>query len=283
MQITNNNKLPESLVRAVESHGHKGGDYSASMMMEPARIVWLKKRHRNEMSEDVTERLWALFGTAIHQVIADHATDNEIAEGYLTTKVMGKTFSGSADVYEKNGTITDWKTDSVWTIIYGSRDKERESQLNAYAYLYRRAGFEVNKIQIISLLRDWSKSKAKFDKDYPQSQVVVKEYPLWSMEQADTYFCDRVKYYESFKDTPDDELPECSMSDKWQDETKHALMKEGRKSAIKLYTDKAEAESALSEKDNKHYIDIRESTPRRCEDYCSCNVFCNQYQKLKQG
>ena len=82
MKITNKNNLPEALVKAVEGHNHKGGDYSASMLENPARIYWLKKRHYDKLTEDVSVRLWALFGTAVHSIIEKNAGDNEIAEGY---------------------------------------------------------------------------------------------------------------------------------------------------------------------------------------------------------
>jgi hypothetical protein len=288
MKITNDNNLPEALVKAVESHQHKGGDYSASMMTNPARMYWLTKRHFKKLTSDVTTRIWALFGTAVHKIIENGAGDNEISEGYLEEKlsINGRkvNLSGSADIYDNEGNIIDWKTDSVWTIIFGNREYERELQLNIYAWLYRKAGFEVNAVKVISLLKDWSRKKAKHDREYPQCEVVMKKYKLWDDVEALKSITERLEYFESYRNTKDDDLPECTMEERWQDPTKYAVMKEGMKRAVRLYETMEEAEKRVIQEQEKtkkeHYITIRVSEPKRCIDYCSCNQFCNQYKKM---
>jgi hypothetical protein len=289
--MTNDNNLPEALVKAVESHQHKGGDYSASMMTNPARMYWLTKRHFKKLTKSIDSSIWSLFGTAVHHIIQTGAGDNEIAEGYHeeTLEILGNnvTLSGSADIYDNEGNIIDWKTDSVWTIIFGNREHEREVQLNIYAWLYRKAGFEVNAVKVISLLKDWSRKKAKHDREYPQCEVVMKKYKLWDDVKALDYIYKRLTYFESFRNIKDDVLPECTMEERWQDPTIYAVMKEGRKSAVRLYKTMEEAEKRVIQEQEKtkkeHYITIRVSEPKRCIDYCSCNQFCNQYLKAVES
>ena len=279
MKITNKANLPQTLVNAVKAHTHKGGDYSASMLCNPIRVYWLNKRHKDELEEDVSQRIWSLFGTAMHYIIEKGADEKELSEKYLETKIQGKTLSGTCDLYDKAGTITDWKTDSVWTIIYGNREREREVQLNAYAYLFRKAGYEVNKLQIISLLRDWSKTEAARKSEYPQSNILVTEYKLWDIDLQDNFLNTVIGRFEAFKDIPDNELPECSAEDMWQKPAKYAVMKPGRKSALKVFNNMKDAEFLMASMPGQSYIEVREAKRNRCADYCPANKFCNQYQE----
>ena len=80
---------------------------------------------------------------------------------------------------------------------------------------------------------------------------------VWPEDEQVKFIKDRVALIESQKDLPDDEIPECLPTNRWQTETKYAIMKEGRKSAVKLHTDETEAQTHLDTLDKKHYIDIR--------------------------
>ena len=65
------------------------------------------------------------------------------------------------------GKIIDYKTTSAWTTVFQSQIKEWTEQLNCYAYLYRTQGFSVDKLEIIAIYRDWSRTNALKDKNYP--------------------------------------------------------------------------------------------------------------------
>lgn len=278
MRITNDQGLPQAIVDAVDTF-HRGGDYSASMLTKSPRQVWLERRHDDEMVQDVSEMVWALFGTAVHFIIQRGDNENRLTEEYLTAEVAGKRLSGFCDVYE-DGEIADWKTTSVWSYIFMDNEKrfEYESQLNAYAYLFRKYGFKVHKLTIVMLFRDWQKSKAKYDPQYPQSQVQKMDIKLWSVDEQERYLTERIQMFEQYKDTPDEQLPYCSLSYRWATPSKWALMKDGRKSAIKLYETEAEALNA-SKDDNKLYVQERPGEQyKRCE-YCNARPWCNQYQE----
>ena len=137
------------------------------------------------------------------------------------------------------------------------------------------------------ILRDWQSSKAKYDANYPDSQVKTVVVDLWPMEKTEAYIVERLKGYEIHKETPDNELPECTLADRWAKPSKYALMKKGRKSAIKLFDDNEAAELALLDKVNtqsgEFYIEERKGEQwKRCE-YCSVSDFCNQYQEGMNG
>lgn len=280
MRITNKHNLPESIVRAVERHDHKGADYSATQLLNPPRILHLTRRHEDELTQDVSERLWALRGSAIHSIAERGEGYEQYSEIYMEQEISGVQVSGTADLYDiPTETLYDFKDTSVWTIIFGSRLEDWERQVNIYAYLMRQEGYEVQDAQIIAFMRDWQKSKAKFDPNYPQDSVAVFTIPVWTEEEQYAYLVSRVATMESCKDTPDEALPFCSDSERWKKETKHAVMKEGRKSAVKVHDVKEYALKQAEELGPNHYVQTRPGEAKRCAEYCDVSRFCNQYQE----
>ena len=282
MKITNNQNLPKTLVNAITRHDHKSdADISVSQLLKSPREFWLAKRHSEEIEVDASSQIWALFGTAVHSIIEKGESKNALAEVYFPRIKVGKyTVSGTLDLYE-DGYIHDWKTVSAWTLILMDESKKAEyiSQLNSYAAFIRTLKFEVKGVKIHLIMRDWQSSKASFDASYPASQIQTVEFPLFTQEQTMTYIENRVDYLMSFKDVPDDELPLCSSKYRWAKPSKWALMKEGRKSAIKLFDNQDDAESEMTHMcDTKCYVEERRADEwKRCE-YCSACKFCNQTQ-----
>lgn len=278
MNLTNKHNLPQSLVNAVTNHSHKGGFLSASQTTKSVRQYWLTKRHYDDITEDVSDRIWALFGTACHSVFEQNTTDG-ISEEYMSQEINGKTITGKADYYI-NGKITDYKTVSVWSIIYMSSLEDWTKQLNVYAYLFRKAGHEVNELEIMAVMRDWQKSKAK-EENYPSIQVQAVPVPLWTLEEQEEYITACIDKLLADENTKDDDLPYCNRQELWQDDDKFAVMKKGRKTAVRLLDSQEKAEEYIEAKglDDKHYIEKREGKPKRCE-YCSASAFCNQYKEL---
>jgi hypothetical protein len=277
MKITNRMGLPEPIVKAVTAHVHRGADYSASMLSQSPRMVWLKRRHDDEIEEDVSDRIWAMLGTAAHYVVENAGGDNILQEGYIEAKVGDVTLSGTFDLYDGEE-LTDVKTLSVWSIIYGDKTNEWEKQLNTYAYLLRSIGFSVKRLSIVAIMRDWSKSKAKLDASYPQAQAIKIPVKLWSDDASRAYVEESIEHFELNKNTPDDDLPECTAEERWQSETVYAVMKDGRKSAVKLH-DSIEAASAhVIELGKGHQVVVRPGEWKRCADYCNVCRFCSQYK-----
>jgi hypothetical protein len=276
--LTNKKGLPETFVTALDRDYHKSADYSASQLLKPARMVHLENRHSSEIVEDVTDKIWALFGSAVHGVLQNGETDNQLVEQYMKSEIDGVTLSGMADLYE-DGIIYDYKVTSVWSYIY-MEDKlqEWESQLNTYAYLFSKYGFELKGLKIVMILRDWQASKAKFDSNYPDCQVQIVPVNLWPAKKTLQHLKDRIKVYEDTKLLQDNELPECSFKERWGKPPKFAVMKNGRKSAVKVSDSKTAALSLIEAKGNDHYLEIRTGEQwKRCE-YCRVSAFCNQYQ-----
>jgi hypothetical protein len=128
------------------------------------------------------------------------------------------------------------------------------------------------------MLRDWQKSKAAHDPKYPQVQTVEIALSLWSEVDQLAYITERVNLFEANKAVPDDDLPLCSAEDRWQEADKYAVMKPGRKSAVRVLDSHADAVGMAANLDGGHYVQGRPGEPRRCADYCPAAPWCNQWQ-----
>jgi hypothetical protein len=284
MQITNEHGLPDTIVQAIRNDSYSRGDsdYSATDLINPTRITLLSRRHDDDIVEDAADRVWSLYGTMMHHLLEAAGHDNAIQEERLFWSYggeNGRIISGAPDLYHA-ATVTDYKVTSAWTLVYGSRQTEWEQQLNIYADLFRQHGFPVEKLQIMALLRDWTASKAKSDAAYPQSNVVMVSVALWEPERAREYIEARVADLAYFEAVTDDDLRPCTPEEMWEQPTKYAVMKEGRKSAVRVFDTQEAAWDYRSSQPKGQPLSVveRPGARRRCEEYCSVNRWCNQYQ-----
>lgn len=272
MQITNHTLLPEPLVSAVSQRRRPSrGQISVTELINPPQMRALMLNHWDEITEDASDRIWAAMGQLMHKLLEEHGRDveNHLAEHTLSCEVEGVTVTGTFDLYHEDGVLTDYKFVSVWTTVEGVK-REWEQQLNLYAELLRRHGYNVSRLQIVAIYRDWSKARAQ-DSSYPNSQANVFEVPLWSVHQATKFLEERVRLHRLAEEGS---FVECSSEERWERRTKYALMRRGRKSAIKLFETDEEARAAVTRADQ--YVDVRPGASVRCESYCPVSAFCQQ-------
>ena len=73
MKFSNDYNLPQALADALtlDTYDHQTDNiYSVSTLIAPPKITILRKRHFEEIEEDVSESCWRLFGSAVHEVLA---------------------------------------------------------------------------------------------------------------------------------------------------------------------------------------------------------------------
>ena len=273
-KLTNRFNLPETIVNAIRNDPYNPGqcDMSVTTLISPARIVELKRRHYKEITEDVSDRIWCLLGQGIHTVL-ERAEDQAETETRLSISRQEWVISGQFDRYDPvTKTLSDYKVTSCYAVRNGHK-QEWEAQLNILATILREHGYVVNKLEIVAILRDWSGSQAQRSQDYPGCPVVVVEVPLWSQEKCEEYIDFRIRTHQAARK----KLPDCSPEERWQTADVFALKKEGRKTAVKLYSDKEEADAALVDTGDKHYIEHRKGRCVRCEQYCPVSQFCDHW------
>lgn len=300
MIYRNKFNLPETIVRAVSNDDYDRGDsvISVTQLISPPRIVVLQKANENNLEADVSDRIPSLLGTAVHKIVEKGAEglDNYVLEERLFLEVFGWKISGAVDVQIDNGdgtwAINDYKVTSVYSVL--SEKPEWEEQLNCYAYLaYESKGRKVTSLKIVAILRDWLRKQAELKSDYPQSQVVVVDIPLWPYEKQKAYVEDRVSKHQAAQNAVDNGEPVsyCTDQERWVRGETWALMKEGRKSAVKLYDNKEDAINAAKELGESkglstgHYVEHRPGSPIRCAgNYCLVSNWCRQWQEeLSRG
>ena len=285
MRVTNKLGLPAAFVNAVSVRRHNApGCYSATTLNKGTKEIVLTDRHFDELEADAADSVWAVWGTAVHALLESQKDDN-FHEEKFKVPVLNSYVTGQVDSYDmERGIINDWKTASVWKVQLGDFADWRLQGL-AYAWLLTKSGFAVNKCRFVALLKDHSKTKAKNDREYPQSPVYVYEFDVTPDDLAATErrITNKVAEIEAAYKLADDEIAECSAAERWADGEKWAVMKNGRKSAVKLFDSEADADAFAGEMGNSHYVEHRPAVSRKCADYCPCKDFCNFYKAIKEA
>ena len=280
MKITNNYDLPAPLVSAIENDPYeKVGDISINGLISPPQMRILKQRHDNEISEDAADGIWKILGQSVHSVLERADTTGHIAEQRMTAQVEGKIISGKPDLYHpQTGKLTDWKVTSVYSFLLGEKP-DWEMQLNLYRWLYVQHGFDPKSLEIVAILRDWSRTRSKVEPDYPRVAVMRAEIPLWPIERADAEVRRLVRAHFDAERLKDAELPPCTPEQRWEKPTTFAVKKKDAKRAFRVFESLMQAEEVAAE--NKMEIETRLGESVRCEDYCPVKQFCAQYAASK--
>ena len=294
MELTNKSNLPNVIKRAVanDPYDSSGSDISTTRLITPPRIRVLEAKHWENLTEDVADKIFALLGSSVHHVIERAVTDEDIAELRLFHEVNGWTLSGQFDLLTSKGELIDFKVTSAWAALDALKNgkAEWEQQLNVLDYLSRHTDhslknylgktLKVKSLSIMAILRDWSKMKTMTSKDYPRKQVVMIPVRQWSEEEQDNFVLARIKAHQ---EAEVGELPVCSAKERWRKDDKYAIMKDGRKTALRLLDTKDQVKQYL--KDNKLVegkgctVVLRAGEDIRCQSYCRVNSFCDYFME----
>lgn len=285
MKITNKAGLPEALVNAIRHDDYDPGecDISVTQLVNPPQIKVLREQYDDQIEEDAADRIWLLLGKSIHQIL-ENAGEVGLIEERLFAERNGYTISGQIDQMALDSNrITDFKVTSVWTYVLGMRDTWI-NQLNVYAWLARENGLDVDELEICAMYRDWSRTRSLRSRDYPDIGVKRLPVPLWNEQYCEDYLDLRLKMH--FGPPP---IPPCTDEDRWAKPEQWAVMKKGRKSALRVLESKSLAVGWAMEKghcaiasDNiawatGYYLEERPREYTRCEHYCEVAPFCDQW------
>lgn len=285
MKVTNNLHLPEAFVKAVSVERHnKTGCYSATTLNKGTKEIILQERHWDKFKTDAADNIWAVWGTAVHELF-EKIQDDNFHEEKFDVEVSKSKVTGTVDSYDmENGIINDWKTASVYKVMIGDFS-DWHKQGMTYAWLLKQSGLDVRRCRFIALLKDHSKSKAKTDKSYPQSPVFVYEFDVTpeDLELAGKRIHSKVVEIEIAEKMADDEITPCTAEERWADDDKWAVMKNGRKTAVRVFDTEIDAERCVKDLGDNHYIEHRPAVSRKCNDYCLCKDFCNFYKSQQEA
>ena len=294
MILTNNLNLPQPFVDAATSdHEYKPYRYSVTEVLGGTCEAVLKRRHQGEQEEDVADRVWAIFGTAVHKVLQEaEATDTQLQENWLSVPIKGTKYelSGIFDLYDDSTkTVTDWKTCATWKVIFGDFEDWRKQTL-MYCWMLRQLDIDARRGEIVAIMRDHNMRKAKTEKDYPKHPVYrigwdFTDEDFESIENEVWHWFSEVSHEET---VDDDYLEPCSPEQRWHKSVKWAVKKKGRKTAVRVYESEKDARVRAMEENKKadsndlYYVEFREGEDTRCQSYCLVAQFCPYGRKIFQ-
>jgi hypothetical protein len=292
--ITNNKGFPMALVKAVENDSYSKGraDRSVTGLLAPPRQAALKDIHEDDLTEDVADRTYALYGQLIHLLLerAGEQDRNALTEERMFTELEGWTISGQTDTItlteEEGWVVSDYKfvTAHKFKRDYSGElvmPPEYERQLNMYGHLLRENGFKVEGLKIVAIYRDWSKMEARRDGNYPQLGAETHDVKLWSADEAREFMAERVRLHQA----AENDLPECTDEDRWAKPDKYALMSTPTSvRARKLFDTEVSAVTWAYENKIKEgwVVDHRPGVNTRCENYCLVSEYCEQFKALQK-
>ena len=299
MKITNKSNLPKVIERAVinDPYDSSGSNISTTRLIAPPRIRVLEMRNWDLIEDDVSNRIFSLLGQSVHHILERSKLKVDLAERRLFYKddkiTNGWTLSGQFDLLSRQGDLTDFKVTSAWAALdaFTNGKDEWENQLNVLDFLCRKnqktltrykKEVKVKSLNIMAILRDWSKLKVMQSDNYPRKQVVMIPIRRWSEEEQENYVQARIKLHQDAEKA--DQLPLCTAKERWRKEDSYALMLDNRKTAKRVLPTREEMDKYM--KENKYVegqgckVVFRAGEDVRCQHYCSVNQFCSHFMNV---
>lgn len=288
MRYTNKHDLPEEVVLwlKTDDYDYEEAVMSATMLMKPVRAIVLIKRYFDQIEKDVSDLIAQRYGTAIHDSFEKVKMPDAVQEQRFYSELNGQRISGKPDILkrieENLHRLKDIKSTSVWTYIYGSRDEDNRIQLSIYVWLLEKNGINMEPdADIIYAFTDWKRSDARRKEDYPDTRMIQKTLAIMSPDDTETYILHRLELINKANPLPDDDLPRCTKEELWAKDDTWAVMKKGRKSAVKVFDKRDDAYDMMDTNLKEYRVEHRLGKVNRC-NYCDASAFCNQFTEMAE-
>jgi len=289
-RVVNKHGAPDSLVAFAKQphYDSEGSDFTVTQLIDSPRVRILRAKHADQIEDDVYENIFRLVGTAVHH-IAEQNPGGAVVEQRVHVQVDGYDVSGAMDVLYQNEdgrfTIGDYKFTSYHSLRFPLK---WEQQLNLLAWLMEQSDPDhavVGRLEVYAVLRDWSFRNAGRDARYPKTPGVTVEVELWSNEQQEDYFRDRLTKHvaadvctETFGAPPS-----CTKEEMWEKDSTYAVKKKGRERAVRVLDSMEEATQYIDDKqgpfNDELFIETRKGERTRCEHFCEVSQFCDQWKE----
>jgi hypothetical protein len=288
MTITNNFSLPQPFVDLVSESSYSAGeaDITTTSLFQPPKIRELMRRHADTITEDASDRVWTMLGTANHYVLEQIAKRNPeryVCEERFYMDVDEVKLGGQIDLYDKQEQVLyDYKVSSVYKAMSDDRF-EWTAQAAVNRLLLEHNGYPVKRAAIILVMKDFRLRDSKIKADYPKCPVVEIKLDAWKPEETFAYIKSRITLHQQAKELPDDQIPICTPEERWRVPDLYAVLpKKGAKRAVNngTYEDRLQAESHA--KSIGGVVEERLGEDKRCADYCRVKSNCNYWRSLNK-
>ena len=278
--ITNKHSLPPVVLAYLMADDYDWtpgeNQYSATELVMPTAVAALLRKHRQEIERDAIDNIWGAIGRSVHRDVLRCSEKTGISETILqeerfttTLEVDGEeaTVSGKPDTWypiaqhhslgltpeaeaeieaagghaDDYGIVGDFKTVSVWKLKF--RDFEDWTrQVAIYAWiLHREMGLTTFAGEIYAIAKDWSGTEAARDPEYPQMPFERIHLTLPALADTDSWIKSRIRALRAAMAAPDEAIEPCTPRERWEKPEKWAVMKDGRKTALRLLDTEADA------------------------------------------
>jgi len=287
---------------------------SATSLLKPLRALILSHQNKGlDKTVDIMDLVSSRMGSAIH-AIAEKAwssrgnitkalqalqvsnldeklviNPDKVEEGQIPVYVEQRhekeindyIISGKYDLVV-DGTVSDYKSTSVWSYIFDSNALKYTQQASIYKWLAPDRITD-NAVHIQYIFTDWSASQAARDSSYPQTRVITKEYPIWSVEQTQHFISEKLDLLTNYLDSAQAELPQCDKEDLWESDTVYKYYKNPAKMAraTKNFDSLDEANVRLATDGGVGTVVTVRGEVKACR-YCEVSDICDQAQNLIQ-
>jgi hypothetical protein len=299
--------LVNALLRSVTSYSekksqflaqHSGYDYTFSVteINQAPKVIWLKRQFNDVLTIDVLEdNWWSLMGSMFHKILEENAPSDCIVEDrqhvMLNIDGMKVLLTGEPDLYEpKTQLLTDYKFVSASALMYSQQGYI--DQLRANAFLLESRGVKVSRIANAYCMRYIDRRLQRQDpENYPQTNVVMKEYPLLSHKETLGVLNNKISRILQYKDTKFKKLPDCTPEERWEHGSwgVHVKYKDKKRAdewmmskAKGRFQEERDAIKFAEELGEATKIEYKKGEPTLCH-YCNVVQFCQQRQaELKE-
>lgn len=321
-EITNIHNLPDTFVRACMHDNHIiRGDISVTQLIDAPQIRYLRKR--NDIQEDVIDRIWMLMGTAIHHILElsetkyfdarklmeayeiakklnrddlansiedlvkqefpDANNPDVLLEQNMSIEIDGMTISGTADKFIVSKKRLE---DYKSTKVYAYLNEESRKKWEAQLNIYAYM-FRQHGYAV-----DEAEIVAIF-KDYSNfGRMKNKDYPNKPIVMipiklySDKIMESYLKKRVALHRMADQDIHvPCTDKDRWSTGDKIAIKVPGRKTALKVDSPEV-IEEWLKSNSFKYpnlYKEMRPGESRRCESFCPVRDVCPQFKEIKEA
>lgn len=290
-------------VMEIENNRYKMSDnYSVTELLDPPRLVRMKKKYSEQIVYRVESQIDSLMGTAMHALFEQNLRSYSAVDPHYSLEkrlkypfvVDGETriVSGQYDIVYKEKDMTDIKTAKTWKLVFDPELTSWTQQQNIYAALCRLAGgLSIETISALIIYKDWTAMNAIRDPKYPREPIELRPLNMWSHEEQEAFIMDRLQKHIACEELEDKDMPVCSAEERWERfpdgrVVQFAYFKNaGGKRANKVLHDATDIAGAVETATKikgcnaDSWIEIRHCERKRCEKWCPVNDFCDVHQE----
>jgi len=269
--------IPDWLTAASEAMERRSANLEKKVihvteLLNPAHQVRLKDAYQWVDDTEAESRIPAMLGIGFHEYLAslEYGPHDSCEEQSIDYHFDDWLIKGTPDWWSQSQSLLrDYKTTSMWSHVFGKR--EWEQQVNLYRWMLAESGHPLDRLEVHAVFTDWKKREVQRNFDLPRKRYQIYQFRPWPIGDVENFVSTRLRALEA-------PSKECSSAERWERDEHWAVMKTGRKTALKRCDSLPEAQEyrdGIVAQNADFYIEHRPGTPARCLDWCPVRSVCD--------